>query len=161
MPKELTFTIRAATAGDTEGILACLREAFEPFRARYTPGAWLDTVLTPETLRARFAEMTVLVATDPGGAVIGTISHLRLSPDEGHVRGMAVRPGWQGRGVAQALLESAEEGIRRDGCARVSLDTTEPLRRAIRFYERNGFTPTGRISEFFDMPLFEYVKSLR
>ena len=47
-----------------------------------------------------------------------------------------------------------------EAAARVSLDTTEPLRRAVRFYERHGFRPSGRVSDFFGMPLFEYVKEL-
>ncbi len=33
-------------------------------------------------------------------------------------------------------------------------------KRAIRFYERNGFRPSGKIKDFFAMPLFEYVKIL-
>ena len=35
-----------------------------------------------------------------------------------------------------------------------------PLQRAIRFYERNGYRPSGRVADFFGMPLFEYVKPL-
>ena len=73
---------------------------------------------------------------------------------------MAVRPTWQGTGVAQRLLDAALADLRARGCARVTLDTTEPLRRAIRFYERNGFRPTGVVGDFFGMPLFEYARAL-
>jgi len=38
-------------------------------------------------------------------------------------------------------------------------DTTEPLRPAVRFYERNGYRASGRVTDF-GMPLFEYVKRL-
>jgi hypothetical protein len=38
------------------------------------------------------------------------------------------------------------------------LDTTEPLIQATRFYERNVFLRTGKISDFFGMPLIEYAK---
>jgi hypothetical protein len=38
--------------------------------------------------------------------------------------------------------------------------TTEPLRKAIRFYEKNGYRATGQIRDFFGMPLFEYIKNL-
>ena len=44
------------------------------------------------------------------------------------------------------------------GCSLVTLDTTEPLERATRFYEKHGYRLSGRVSEFFGMPLFEYVK---
>ena len=32
--------------------------------------------------------------------------------------------------------------------------------RAIRFYERHGYRPTGRVSDFFGMELIEYAKEL-
>jgi putative acetyltransferase len=73
---------------------------------------------------------------------------------------MTVLPDWQGRGVASALLEAAEVEIRNQHCERVKLDTTEPLARAVRFYERHGFTRSGRVSDFFGMPLHEWVKCL-
>src|SRR5262249_44750371 len=46
------------------------------------------------------------------------------------------------------------------GCGRVRLDTTRHLGRAIRFYETHGFRASGRVSDFFGMELFEYVKTL-
>ena len=57
-----TIEVRNATADDAEDILKCLREAFEPYRQRYTPEGYLDTVLTPMTLRQRLASMIVLEA---------------------------------------------------------------------------------------------------
>lgn len=73
---------------------------------------------------------------------------------------MAVRPQWQGSPAASALLASAERLLRDAGCEVASLDTTQPLARAQRFYERNGFVATGRVQDFFGMPVFEYRKSL-
>ena len=73
---------------------------------------------------------------------------------------MAVLPGRQGSGVAGALLAAAEDHLRRSGCTRVTLDTTEPLQRAIRFYNRHGYTATGGVTEFFGMRLHEYAKAL-
>lgn len=46
----LVFTIRKAVSGDESGILDCLRMAFEPYRSDYTPEAFRDTVLSPETI---------------------------------------------------------------------------------------------------------------
>jgi len=54
----------------------------------------------------------------------------------------------------------AEAHLRQQGCARITLDTTEPLRRAMRFYEKHGYRPSGRITDFFGMPLHEYVKAI-
>jgi len=45
-----TFLIRRATDSDAPGILETLRAAFEDYRDRYTREAFLDTVLTLETV---------------------------------------------------------------------------------------------------------------
>jgi ribosomal protein S18 acetylase RimI-like enzyme len=151
--------LRKAKPEDGDAILACLAAAFEPYRNQYTSEAFCDTVLTPESVRHRLSAMCVLVAISKGKAV-GTIGCHKISDREGHLRGMAVLPEWQGSGVARALLHAAETGLRTNQCERVTLDTTEPLRRGVRFYEKHGFRPTGRVSDFFGMPLYEYVKLL-
>jgi GNAT superfamily N-acetyltransferase len=153
--------IRSADAADAEGILDCLRVAFEPYRESYTPLAFADTVLSAETIGQRLAEMTVLVAVDTRGAIVGTIGWSLVSADEGHIRGMAVRPDHLGKGVAQRLLDTVESALRRQGCIRITLDTTRPLERAIRFYEHNSYRSTGVVRDFYGMPLLEYVKTLR
>ena len=105
-------------------------------------------------------EMTVLVAVDATGEVAGTIAY-RTEPDgEGHIRGMAVRPDRHGSGVAKELLRAAESDLRALRCRRITLDTTAPLRRAVRFYEANGFRATGDAVDFFGMELFAYCKWL-
>jgi ribosomal protein S18 acetylase RimI-like enzyme len=71
-----------------------------------------------------------------------------------------VLPEWQGTGVAAALLRAAEDQLRESSCFYVTLNTTEPLQRAVRFYQRHGFSSTGEISDFFGMRLHEYSKSL-
>ena len=154
------FTVRHATPADAGAILDCLYSAFEPYRARYTPDGYRDTTLAPETIRERLASMSVLVAVDRGGEIVGTIACAVASAGVGHLRGMAVLPTWQGAGVAALLLDAAERELRDKGCSLVTLDTTEPLERATRFYEKHGYRPSGRVSEFFGMPLFEYVKGL-
>lgn len=48
-------------------------------------------------------------------------------------------PEHQGSGVAAGLLDQVESDLRDLNCRAMTLDTTKPLQRAIRFYERNGF----------------------
>jgi GNAT superfamily N-acetyltransferase len=153
-----SFLIRTADVKDAEGILACLSAAFAEYRSQYTAEAFADTVLTRETIWHRMAEMCLFVAEEDA-LVVGTIGY-STEGSEGHLRGMALLPEWRGTGVAAALLERAEIALRKSGCQRVTLDTTEPLTRAIRFYVRHGFSPTGRAFDFFGMRLFEYAKSL-
>jgi GNAT superfamily N-acetyltransferase len=153
-----SFLIRTADVKDAEGILACLSAAFAEYRSQYTAEAFADTVLTRETIWHRMAEMCLFVAVEDA-LVVGTIGY-STEGSEGHLRGMALLPAWRGTGVAAELLERAEIALRKSGCQRVTLDTTEPLTRAIRFYVRHGFSPTGRAFDFFGMRLFEYTKSL-
>ena len=154
------MSIRKATSTDACGILACLCAAFEVYRDSYTPAAFADTILTPETLQGRFQEMTVFVATGESGEIVGTIACNVIHPEEGHIRGMAVLPVSQGSGIAARLLAHAEAHFRQRNCKRISLDTTSPLTRAIRFYIRSGFSPSGKVQDFFGMPLYEYVKTI-
>ena len=150
--------IRAAEPEDAPGILQCLAEAFEPYRAQYTPGAFADTVLDEASLQRRMQRMHVLVAVsvkEIAGTVAGSAEH-----GEGHLRGMAVSPEWHGFGVAGALLTTIESWLQGRECRRVTLNTTLPLSTAIRFYEKNGYKKSGQVSDFFGMPLVEYVKEL-
>ena len=150
--------VRKATLADSDAILHCLAEAFAPFREEYSPEAFTDTVLTRETLAERFQRMTIYVA-EVEGRIVGTIAGLYLPEKrKGHIRGMAVVPQYQGQGVAEQLLMSVEAGLSAAGATRITLNTTAPLQRAMRFYERNGYQPTGRSRDFFGMTLYEYAK---
>jgi ribosomal protein S18 acetylase RimI-like enzyme len=149
--------IRRARAEDAECIAMCLESAFGPSRSAYTPGAFRDTVPSAGAIRARMLDMTIYVAVVPDGEIVGTVS-LALDGNEGHLRGMAVRPAWQGHSTAAQLLGMVERDLMAAGCGRLTLDTTLPLERAIRFYERNGFTRTGKVSDYFGMPLYEFAK---
>jgi GNAT superfamily N-acetyltransferase len=156
----LRETIRRASVADAAGVLRCLRLAFEPYRLSYTAAAFADTVLGPETIASRLRIAKLFVAVLEGKEVVGTIGCHKVSAEEGHLRGMAVVPEWQGSGVAERLLLRAERELRDAGCSFISLDTTEPLMRAIRFYEKHGFRASGKVVDFFGMPLYEYVKRL-
>jgi len=155
-----TITIRKAVVADGLAILECLRAAFEPYRESYTPAGFTDTVLTPETIQQRLGSMCVLIAVTESGDAVGTIACSLIGENEGHLRGMAVLPEWQGRGIAERLLRSAEAELAARNCQRITLDTTEPLQRAMRFYESHGYRRSGKVTDFFGMPLHEYVKDL-
>lgn len=153
------FYVREAKNSDIRAILQCLRAAFMPFRLWYTPGAFRDTVPPEKALRERLERMKLFAAMGEYGSVAGTIA-CRAFENEGHLRGMAVRPVLQGCGIAAKLLAAAENELREAKCSRITLDTTEPLGRAVHFYCRHGYRASGRVRDFFGMPLFEYVKRL-
>ena len=152
--------IRRAVEKDAEAILACLRSAFQPYQQDYTTSAYEDTVLSSAALQERRRTMTIFVAETDSGQIVGTIACSMVGGGEGHLRGMAVFPHWQGKGVSQQLLESAERELQSKQCRVVTLDTTQPLQRAIRFYESNGYRASGKVGDFYGMPLYEYEKQL-
>jgi ribosomal protein S18 acetylase RimI-like enzyme len=154
------LSVRRAEPADVAGILDCLSSAFAAYRDRYTPAAYSDTVLSPETIRDRMNSMSLYVAVSPAGEIVGTIGCQVSSPGEGHLRGTAVLPDWQGHDIAIQLLAAAEADLANKQCARITLDTTEPLQRAMRFYEKSGYQRSGRVTDFFGMPLIEYVKTV-
>jgi ribosomal protein S18 acetylase RimI-like enzyme len=104
--------------------------------------------------------MSIFVAVSERNEIVGTIGCNAVGNGEGHLRGMAVLSAWQGAGIAEGLLQSAEDELRALGCERVTLDTTAPLQRAIGFYEKHGYRATGKVVGFFGMPLYEYAKLL-
>ena len=152
------FEIRRAEVTDAEAIAECLGVAFAQHRDQYTPGAYADTVLKSDGVVRRLQEMCLFVAVS-GREIVGTIGCM-VTGLEGHLRGMAVLPGWQGTGVALALLRTAEAELLKSSCSSVTLDTTAPLMRAVRFYLKNGYCASGRVADFFGMPLYEYRKLL-
>ena len=156
---KIAVEIRQAGKGDGGEILKCLASAFEPYREQYTKEAYADTVLDDSSLQARMQTMHLIVAV-LSAEVIGTVAGGYFQTSEGHLRGMAVLPQFQGSGVSAQLLAAIEAWLRARGCTRVTLDTTLPLLAAMKFYEKHGYSRSGRTSDFFGMPLIEYVKQL-
>ena len=150
--------IRKAEAPDSAAISGCLEAAFARFRDQYTPEAYADTVPNADGVLGRMREMNVLVAVSDS-TIVGTLGY-RVNGSEGHLRGMAVLPEWQGTGVASDLLAAVETELQQRGCDSITLDTTEALRSAIRFYQNRGYGRCGRAADFFGMPLYEYRKLL-
>ncbi|MFX1312134.1 MAG: GNAT family N-acetyltransferase, partial [Promethearchaeota archaeon] len=88
MKKE--YTIRKAQTDDAKGIHEVLLEAFEEYSDFYTPEGFSDTVLSEQFVLERMKEMTVFIAINHNGKIIGTISWKKVSEKEAHIRGMAV-----------------------------------------------------------------------
>jgi ribosomal protein S18 acetylase RimI-like enzyme len=159
LQQSVEISIRRATDADIGGILACLQLAFEPYKTSYTPAAYEDTVPTFSGVEQRLREMCVLVAVNQANEILGTLAYRVMTNNEGHLRGMAILPQWQRRGLAKRLLDRAESELRERNCSRCTLDTTLQLTDAIRFYESNGYVATGK-SDLFGVPLIDYVKQL-
>ncbi|WP_457254092.1 GNAT family N-acetyltransferase [Pedococcus sp. P5_B7] len=87
----------------------------------------------------------------PVGAV--TSFHAPDQPDdETHLVAMWVASHARGRGVADRLVRALIDHARRAGVRRVTLAVADDNERAIGFYERVGFTRTGRTGELPHQP---------
>ncbi|MFX0035552.1 MAG: GNAT family N-acetyltransferase [Candidatus Hermodarchaeota archaeon] len=156
------YEIRRAELDDANDIHGVLLAAFEEYRQYYTPEGFFDTVMSEDIVKKRMKEMTLYVAIDLNGKIIGTIGWLKVSVEEGHIRGMAVIPERQGKNSpATDLLLAVENDARSKGCSFLTLDTTNPLKRAQNFYKKHGFRETGKIGDFFGSIICEYAKTIR
>ena len=68
----------------------------------------------------------------------------RVSPNAAEVKRMRVRPGLQGRGYGQAILDALHRSAAGLGYTTLHLDTTVQQRVARRLYLKNGYREVGR-----------------
>lgn len=121
------------------------------------PDAFWSTLEQEEHLpadawRARLERQDALtfVAADDGvaaGEDVG-VAVLLVRDDVGSLVSVWVDPRARGRGVAETLVRAVVDEAARRGLRRVLLDVGDHNVRAVRFYERLGFRPTGRTSAF-------------
>jgi GNAT superfamily N-acetyltransferase len=172
-PHRQPITTRRAGPGDAGTLATTLAEAFESYR-EWAPAGWLPPSQSAETTAALAEALSrpdvwCLLAESQSGPV----GHVALSPTTivqpepapaGTVNlwQLFVRPSWQGRGVARRLMRSAVTEAHRRGCARLRLWTPRGAARARRFYEREGWTPTGneRDESPIRLPIVEYERAL-
>lgn len=147
---------RIAGPDDAAAITETIDGGFDGYRA-WAPAGWAPPAASAERLerlaRALASEdVWCLLALDGEDAA----GHVALSPTTMEDPAPApagvinlwqlfVRPAWQGRGVAQELMAAAVEEARSRGFASLRLWTPQGAGRARRFYEREGWTATGRV----------------
>lgn len=151
--------IRVASPDEAQAISKVLLDAFEEYRAAYSDQAFAATTPTSEQVAIRMSEGPIWVALLED-VIIGTVS--AVSKNEGlYVRGMAITPEARGKSVGNLLLESVERYARSCGYRHLTLSTTPFLARAIRLYERWGFTRSGEgPHDLYGTPLFTMVKKI-
>jgi ribosomal protein S18 acetylase RimI-like enzyme len=129
--------IRPARAGDEPA----LREL------DVTTWSWDVSPAPAPSADAPFPVDDVLVA-ESGGEIAGYVALGRPTGLESnrhvlHIRGLAVAPAHQRRGVARALVEAAAASARERGVRRITLRVLAPNAGARAFYESCGFVVEG------------------
>ncbi len=139
-----TLTIREARPDEYEAVGEIGVRAYSALEAESDVG-YLDEV---RDAAARAAAATVLVAVEPDGRLLGTVTYVPGSgsafaelqgDDEAGFRVLAVAPWAQGRGVGGALVEAVLARARDDGRAGVAIYTRPSMRAAHHLYEAFGF----------------------
>jgi GNAT superfamily N-acetyltransferase len=166
----MRYEIRAARADEWRKAkrlrLAALRDpvsAVAFVRTYEAEAAMSDEQWRQRALRRSF------VAEDAHGEWVGSVTVLvetgaEFAEPQTHLVGVYVRPEVRGRGVAGTLLGAAIEWSwgQPERVGRVRLWVHEDNARARAFYDRLGFTPTGRTDAFpLDPSRTEYELELR
>ncbi len=118
----------------------------------------------------RIAAGVLVWVADVEGELAGTVSYVVgpgpyaefEDPAGAGIRMLAVRPSYQGRGIGEALVRACIDRARRDGKARIYLDTTQWMEAAQRLYARMGFDRRPELDwePASGVMLFKYVYDL-
>ena len=130
---------RLATAADAATV-AVLLDAFNQEYDTPTPGV---AVLAPRLERLLAGgDVVALLSGDPavGLAVLTLRSNVWYDGPVALLDELYVAPAWRGRGLGSALLEVAEEVVRRSGGELLEINVDGDDTDARRFYERHGYT---------------------
>ena len=106
---------------------------------------WRDDAALLQSWIAGVADdCLVHIAEDNNGVILGlTLVRLRPEPlshePSAHLEAIAVAKGAEGKGIAKALLDTAEDEARRHGAQTMTLHVFSTNARARRFYERSGY----------------------
>lgn len=142
------YDVRPARPAEWEAVAALSADAYQAdgLLTRSAGTDHYEAVLRDATRRAAHAEL--LVATEPGGRLLGTITwcppesglrELATRPDQGEFRMLAVTPAARRRGVARALVGYCLVDARRLGLAELVLSSLPAMTAAHTLYTAMGF----------------------
>jgi GNAT superfamily N-acetyltransferase len=146
----MTFSIRPAD-GDAdrpfiEGLNARLVEVIEAPTHNESEVWSFQTGFTATTWSPDIGNNATFVAISELGDRIGYVN-VREGTDEiggakcGYIALLAVNSDAEGKGVAQSLVNEAEQWARQMGYTRLALDVFASNDRGLTFYEKAGFKP--------------------
>ncbi len=150
MPK---VEVRQAQTSDRDQ-LAAMRALLWPQSSIEEHGRELDSILT--AARRGILPASILVSEDEDGALTGFLevglrSHVDgcdAAQPVGYVEGWFVQEGFRYRGVGKALMRSAEEWARRQGCLEMGSDALIDNEGSQRAHAALGYEVVDRCVNF-------------
>ncbi|MBS3939749.1 MAG: GNAT family N-acetyltransferase [Actinobacteria bacterium] len=137
VPPAAGWTIRPSQVpSDDEGVVEVLASAY----ADTDDAGWTVAQLRQRQAYDWYRAEDLLVAEGPAGRIGGLHWLKRRTPRQGEVYNLAIAPHAQGAGLGAALLSAGLLHLREVGCTEVVLWVDRANERAVRLYERNGFT---------------------
>ena len=134
--------IRRYEPGDKRAVRRLHDEALNEVGAHLGAGPWDDDL---DDIEGVYLESGgEFLVGDLEGEVVAMGAIRRISPDAAEVKRMRVRPGLQGRGYGQAMLDALHRRAVGLGYSTLHLDTTVQQRVARRLYLKNGYREVGR-----------------
>jgi ribosomal-protein-alanine N-acetyltransferase len=132
--------VRAFRPNDAVALTSILRDA--PEAANWTQESYREWMNSPGA---------VAFVHEVDGRVTGFIVGRQVA-DEAEVLNLAVAPMARRKGQGRALLKAALDEFRARGASRVYLEVRESNAAAMAFYEKHGFSKTGRRSGYYREP---------
>jgi ribosomal protein S18 acetylase RimI-like enzyme len=155
--------IRAARPEDVDAIAQLWYDGWQDAHADVVPMA-LTRLRTRDSFPPRVVKRlaSTSVATDDAGTIIGF-----YMVDDTELYQFYVAAAARGTGVAQTLMDAAEETLRADGVAEAHLGCAIGNDRAARFYEKTGWVKAGVMADMvetsagpFKLEVWRYEKIL-
>jgi ribosomal protein S18 acetylase RimI-like enzyme len=151
--------IRDAERKDIQEINQVLSESFEPYQKDYTEEAYNATVIPPDEIETPIndpeIEMLVVLCEND---IAGTATINLQGKEDLYIGSTGVRPTAQGKGIGKRIFEKIQRRAGQKGCKTMSLECFEPLKSAIKLYQRFGFKRTGRKRAYDGIEIFEMKK---
>jgi ribosomal protein S18 acetylase RimI-like enzyme len=134
--------IRRYEPRDIRAVRLLHDEALNEVGAHLGSGPWDDDLDEIESVYLDQGGEFLVGVLD--GKIIAMGALMRISPEKAELKRMRVRPGLQGCGYGQAMLDALHRRASELGYSTLRLDTTVQQRAAQRLYLKNGYNEAGR-----------------
>jgi GNAT superfamily N-acetyltransferase len=146
------FVIRPYRETDRAAVIAAeidLQEYERTLHDTRLPGAAVMEAYVDRLQREVAAQAGAILVAEDSGRFLGLVACLVVRDDavqetadsnvHGYVTDIYVVPEWRGSGLAQALLQAAEDQLAPTGVSRLRINVLAANARARRAYEKGGF----------------------